>query len=83
MKITIYSTTTCPYCKSLKDYLNEKNIAFQEKLIDQSDSSKKEMLEESDGFMGVPFLVIEKENVKEKIIGFDKNKINQVLGLSN
>jgi hypothetical protein len=36
----------------------------------------------SGGFLGVPFVVIIKDDEsKETIVGFDKNKINQVLGL--
>ena len=58
MNITIYSTTTCPYCKQLKDYLAEQNIAFTEKLIDQDDSAREEMVAISNGFQGVPFIVI-------------------------
>ncbi len=81
-KVIIYSTTTCPYCKSLKDYLEEKKIDFTERLVDQDDEAKEEMLDASGGFLGVPFLVIVKDNdSKETIIGFDKNKINEVLGI--
>ncbi|MBU0570339.1 glutaredoxin family protein [Patescibacteria group bacterium] len=81
-KVIIYSTTTCPHCKSLKDYLEEKNIDFTERLVDQDDEAKEEMMEVSGGFLGVPFLVITKDDEsKETIVGFDKNKINQVLGL--
>jgi glutaredoxin len=35
MKVIIYSTTTCPYCKMLKDYLDEKKVEYVEKLVDQ------------------------------------------------
>jgi len=82
MNVTIYSTTTCPYCKQLKDYLAEKNITFTEKLIDQDDSARDEMVAISNGFQGVPFVVIEKEGKKETVVGFDKQKINTILGLS-
>lgn len=82
MNVTVYSTTTCPYCKMLKNYLSEKNVDFQEKLVDQDDAARDEMMEASGGFLGVPFTVVEKEGEKETIIGFDKNKVNQVLGLN-
>ena len=35
MKITVYSTTTCPYCKMVKAYLEEKNLNYEEHLVDQ------------------------------------------------
>lgn len=82
MKVIIYSTTTCPYCKMAKDYLSERGIVFEEKLVDQDETARQEMASVSGGFLGVPFLVIEKDDgVKETIIGFDKGKIGAVLGL--
>lgn len=84
MQITVYSTTTCPYCKMLKDYLKEKNIAFTEKLVDQDEAARDEMATASGGFLGVPFTSITKDdNSKETIIGFDKGKLNSVLNLSD
>lgn len=83
MQITIYSTTTCPFCKMLKDYLTSKNIAFNEKLVDQDETAQKEMAAASGGFLGVPFTVIVKEdNTKETVLGFDQGKINSVLGIA-
>ena len=82
MKITIYSTTTCPYCKMLKSYLDEKGVAYVEKLTDQDQAIQEEMAQVSGGFLGVPFTVIEKpDGTRENVIGFDKNKINSIVGL--
>ena len=82
MQITVYSTTTCPYCNMLKDYLKEKGIAFTEKLVDQDDGARDEMMAISGGFLGVPFSVITKDDgSKESVIGFDKGKLNSVLGI--
>jgi len=83
MQITIYSTTTCPYCKMLKDYLTQKGKAFSEKLVDMDEAAQKEMETVSGGFLGVPFSVVVKDDgSKESIIGFDKGKFNQTLGIS-
>lgn len=80
MNVTVYSTTTCPYCKMLKDYLTQKNVNFQEKLVDQDLEAQKEMLELSGGFLGVPFtLLIKSDGSKETIIGFDKGRFDNVL----
>lgn len=82
MQITVYSTTTCPYCKMLKDYLKEKNITFTEKLVDQDEAARDEMAVASGGFLGVPFtLILTDGSSKETIIGFDKGKLNSVLGI--
>lgn len=83
MKVTIYTTTTCPYCKLLKTYLKEKNIPFTEKVIDTDDAARKEMEKISGGFLGVPYSVIVKDDGTEvKIVGFDKGKFNETLGIS-
>lgn len=83
MKVTVFSTTTCPYCKMLKDYLSQHSIAFKEKLVDQDDQAREQMMKESGGFLGVPFVLVEKNKQKETIVGFDKTKINQLLGLNS
>jgi glutaredoxin len=83
MQVIIYSTTTCPYCKMLKDYLDGHNVSYEEKLIDQDEAAKEQMVSNSDGFMGVPFTVITKDDgEKEKIVGFDKGKIDKVLEIN-
>jgi len=35
MNITIYTNSTCGYCRQLKDELNKNNIEFKEKLISE------------------------------------------------
>lgn len=80
MNVIIYSTTTCPYCKMLKDYLTSKNVDFVEKLVDQDETAKTEMADVSGGFLGVPFTVIVKDdNTKETVVGFDKGKLEEIL----
>jgi glutaredoxin len=80
MQITIYSTVTCPYCKMLKDYLDKKQVTFEEKLVDQNEAAKEEMGVASGGFLGTPFIVVTKDDgTKENIIGFDKGRLDQIL----
>lgn len=82
MEITVYTTTTCPYCMQLKEYLEGKGVEFTEKLVDQDDAAREEMTQRSGGFLGVPYTVIKKEGGEEKVIGFDKGKLNKVLRIS-
>ncbi|WKZ25416.1 MAG: glutaredoxin family protein [bacterium] len=80
MNITVYSTTTCPYCKMVKDYLISKNISFAEKMVDQDENARNEMVGVSGGFLGVPFTVILKEDgTKETVVGFDKGKFDSMV----
>lgn len=82
MQIIIYSTTTCPYCKMLKDYFKEKSLAYTEKLVDMDEAARAEMMASSNGFLGVPFTVITKDDgTKDTVVGFDKGKLNSILGI--
>lgn len=80
-KITIYTTKTCPFCKMEREYLNSKGVEFEEIFVDHDMARAREMIKLS-GQMGVPFTVIEKDNLeKVEILGFDQPKIDEVLGL--
>ena len=81
MKITIYSTTTCPYCKKLKGYLQEKGVEYEDVLLDeQPDKIQKSV--DTCGSQSVPCTHIVKDDGTEvAIMGFDKAKINAALGL--
>lgn len=81
-KVTMYTTTTCPFCKMEKDYLKSKNVSFGEVLVDQNPDEAQKMIEIS-GQMGVPFTVIAKDNDEQvNILGFDKERIDEALKLS-
>lgn len=81
MKVTIYSTATCGFCKMEKKYLDDHNIAYTEKHADSDEKIAMELFEKSKQF-AVPFTTIEKDNGDEiSILGFDIQKLNQALGL--
>lgn len=80
-KVTIYSTATCGYCKMLKSYLQSKNINYDVKMADEDQNLARELYEKS-GQLGVPFTIIEGEDgQEEKILGFDRPKIDEALNL--
>lgn len=73
-RVTVYSTPTCPHCNTLKDYLRKINIRFVD--IDVSkDRQKAQELVRRTGQQGVPQTDINGRFV----VGFDKNRINQLL----
>jgi glutaredoxin len=64
-----------------KEYLDSKGIKYENIFVDNDTAAAQEMLEES-GQLGVPFTIVEKDDGSEvKILGFDKQKINETLGL--
>ena len=74
MQIKVYSTPACPFCVSLKNFLKEKNIEFENIDVSQDKEMAEKMIEKS-GQMGVPVLEID-GNI---IVGFDKAKIMELL----
>lgn len=81
VKITMYTTRTCPFCKMEKDYLNSKQIAFEEVLVDENPDRAQEMIAMS-GQLGVPFTVIEQDGQRVQILGFDKARLDETLKIS-
>ena len=77
-KVKIYSTLTCPYCTTLKEFLKERGVEFEEIDVSQDEKAMKEMVEKT-GQMGVPVMDIDGEIV----IGFDRGKIIKLLKLEN
>ena len=74
--VKVYSTPTCMYCNLLKDFLNEKGVAFE--AIDvAADAEAREYIVEKSGQMGVPVTEID----DEVIVGFDEPTITAKLGL--
>jgi len=65
-----------------KDYLGSKNISYDEILVDENPQEAQKMIEIS-GQMGVPFTVIDKDSQRITILGFDRQKIDEELGLAN
>lgn len=76
MEVKVYSTPTCPYCKMAKEYLDSKGIAYQNFDVSSDEAAREEMVKIS-GQMGVPVIVAG----KEIIVGFDKNRVNALLGI--
>ena len=72
--VKIYSTPSCVYCKTLKEYLKKKSVDFSDIDVSSDEKELEEMVKIS-GQMGVPVVNID----GEVIIGFDKQKIDQLL----
>jgi glutaredoxin-like YruB-family protein len=74
--VKVYSTPTCPYCVTLKTYLKERDIDFKDIDVAVDEKAREEMVEKT-GQLGVPVINIDGEFV----VGFDKEKINQLLNI--
>lgn len=82
MQVKIYSTSTCPFCRMEKQYLDSKGIKYENVFVDDDEKSAQEMIKIS-GQMGVPFTVITKDDGSTTtVLGFDQEKLNQNLGIN-
>lgn len=75
-KITVYSTPTCPFCIRAKQFLTDNKMQFEDIDVSENQDKAQDMIKKS-GQMGVPVIDID----GEIIVGFDKEKIKEVLGL--
>lgn len=79
--ITIYSTATCGFCRMLKSYLQSNDIAYIEKKADEDQALARELYDKS-GQLGVPFsIIVDEKGNEEKILGFDRPRIDAALGI--
>ncbi len=80
-KVTIYSTTTCPYCNAQKAYLKSKGVEFEDILLDKQPEYIQTSIDTC-GQNGVPCTHIVKDDGTEvNILGFDKAKLDAALNL--
>ncbi len=74
--VKVYSTPSCPYCETLKQFLKEKGIEFEAVDVSEDKEALDEMVKKT-GQMGVPVVDIDGQTV----VGFNKEKIMELLNL--
>jgi glutaredoxin-like YruB-family protein len=77
-KVKIFTTPSCTYCNQAKDFFKENNVDFEAIDVTQDEAAAKEMVEKS-GQRGVPVILV--EGHKKPIIGFDRDELEEALGL--
>ncbi len=77
-RVIIFTTPTCTYCNALKRYLRQHKIKFKDVDISRDPRAARDVVRRT-GQMGVPVVDIGGKIV----IGFDRPKIDRLLGLRN
>lgn len=78
-KVTVYSTTTCPYCVMLTRWLDDNKVTYTEYKVDRNPFAAQMMVNLS-GQMGVPFTTVEGgDEQMQKVLGFDLPRLKEVL----
>jgi glutaredoxin-like YruB-family protein len=76
-RVTVYSTPTCTWCTTLKRHLDQHQVKYKEIDVSKDQKAAEQMVKKS-GQQGVPQTDIN----GQMIIGFDKVKINSLLGIN-
>ena len=71
--VIVYTSSTCTYCAALKQFLHERNVAFEIRNVSENKDYKKELMKM--GYMSVPVTVID----NTVVVGFDKEKLESLL----
>ncbi len=74
VKIKIYSTPFCGYCKMAKDFFDKNGLPYDEVDVSVDEDAAKDMVART-GQMGVPVIEIG----DEILVGFNKTQIEEVL----
>jgi len=76
-KVILFTSTSCSWCHKVKEYLRQNGIRFKDVDVSKDKSAMEDVVRKT-GQMGVPVLLIN----NKPVIGFDKHKIDRLLGLS-
>ena len=71
-RVTLYSTSRCPNCRRLKQWLAQHKLRFQEFDIERNQRAFREF--QRLGSRGVPLLLVDRQRVD----GFDPKRLEQV-----
>jgi glutaredoxin 3 len=72
--VTVYSADWCGFCRTTKRYLEQLNVEFEEKNVEQNPEYANEAVKKS-GQMGIPVIDI----AGKVIVGFNKPEIDKAL----
>jgi len=75
--VVVYTTPTCSWCTTVKRHLDANRIKYREVNVAADMKAAEEMVKKS-GQQGVP----QTEINGQIVVGFDKNRINSLLGIN-
>jgi glutaredoxin 3 len=74
-KITIYTTSTCAYCETVKKWLSSKGLIYSVVNMDDKPEVRQEIIQLS-GAMTVPITIVEDESGNKNItVGWNPAKL--------
>ena len=74
--VKVYTTPTCPWCTTVKNYLKKNGIRYTEVDVARDQNAAQDMVSKS-GQQGVPQTEVD----GSMVIGFDQTKLNRLLDI--
>jgi len=74
--VIVFTTPTCSWCRTVKQYLKQHDIRFKEIDITKDESAARDMVRRT-GQQGVPVTLIGSRTV----VGFNKAEIDRLLNI--
>ncbi len=75
-RVILFTTPSCTYCRLAKKYLRERGVRFKDIDVSRDAAAARDMVRRS-GQQGVPVIDIGGKIV----VGFDRPKIDRLLGI--
>lgn len=79
--VVVYGTSWCGFCKKAREYFTAKHVPFEDKDVEKDPSAAKELAQKEAAqhvhSNGVPIIDVH----GQLVMGFDKPKLDQLLGL--
>lgn len=73
-KVTIYSTPTCPWCKTAKRLFDQNGVQYEEKDVAADLAARQDMVKKSGG-LAVPVIDVD----GTIIVGYDEPRLKEAL----
>lgn len=75
-RVILFTTPSCSYCRKAKQYLRQRQVPFKNVDVSRDSAAARDMIKRS-GQSGVPVIDVG----GKVIVGFDRPKLDRLLGL--
>lgn len=83
MSVTVFSSSSCAICHAEMDWLDKQGVKYDNIVVDEAEDGMEKMMQATGGVIqGTPFTVVEQDGKKETVAGFDRGRLQSLLGIS-
>lgn len=75
-EVKVYSTPTCPWCRRVKQFLDDNGVKYKDFNVSEDSAARQEMINKCKQ-LAVPTICID----GEVIVGFNEAQLKEKLGL--